>query len=78
MWPCVRSYHEEEGGAHGAEQLGGVGGDRVDASAPGQGVKPRLTDHIQVGGDVYSFVLTVQQRGEELLHTRVQPYLKTP
>lgn len=65
MWSCVESYHEEEGGAHGAEQLGGVGGDCVDTSAPGQRVKPRLADYVQVGGDVCSFILTAYKRGEE-------------
>lgn len=50
-------YHEEERGSHGAEELGGVGGDRVDATTPGQRVEPRLADHIQVGGDVHGAVL---------------------
>lgn len=50
-------YHDEERGAHGAEELGGVGGDRVDAAAPGQRVEPRLADHVQVGGDVGGGVL---------------------
>lgn len=58
-----RRYHDEERGAHGAEELGGVGGDRVDAAAPGQRVEPRLADHVQVGGDVGGGVLPVTHRG---------------
>lgn len=52
------SYHEEEWRAHVSEELRSVGGDGVDSSAPGQGVEPRLADHIQVGGDVVGGVLT--------------------
>lgn len=58
---CKSCYHEEERGAHGAEELGSVGGDRVDSTAPGQRVEPRLADHIQVGGDVHGSVLTATQ-----------------
>lgn len=54
---ALQSYHEEERGADGAEQLWVVGGDGVDAAAPGQGVEPRLTDDVQVGADVHGRVL---------------------
>lgn len=45
--------HEEERGAHGAEELGSIGGDRMDSSTPGQREEPRPADHVQVGGDVH-------------------------
>lgn len=62
------SYHEEEWRAHVSEELRSVGGDRVDSSAPGQRVEPRLADHIQVGGDVVGGVLTATQAREKGPH----------
>lgn len=55
-------YHDEERSCHGAEELGRVGGDGVDAAAPGQRVEPRLAHHIQVGGDIGRCVLPAIQR----------------
>lgn len=62
-------YHDEERSCHGAEELGSVGGDGVDAAAPGQWVEPRLAHHVQVGGDVGRRVLPAIQRRSELLHS---------
>lgn len=47
------AHHQEEGLAHPGQDVDGVGGDRLSSSAPGQGVEPRLADHIQVGADVH-------------------------
>lgn len=63
-------YHDEERSCHGAEELGSVGGDRVDAAAPGQRVEPRLAHHVQVGGDVGRRVLPAIQRRCELPHSK--------
>lgn len=59
------NYHEEERRPHGAEELRSVGGDRVDSTAPGQRVEPRLADHIQVGGDVHCSVLPARKEEEK-------------
>lgn len=55
QWLRGRSlaHHEEERPLQVLEDVHGVGGDRVDPRAPGQGVEPRLADHIQVRGDVH-------------------------
>lgn len=65
-------YHDEERSCHGAEELGSVGGDRVDAAAPGQRVEPRLAHHVQVGGDVGRSVLPAIQWRSELPHSKEQ------
>lgn len=61
--PRLQRYHEEEGRPQGAQQLGGVGGDRVDPGAPGQREEPRLAHHVQVRGDVHRGVLTARVGG---------------